>query len=972
VVYVCFRPAPDAEWQALPSALGATGLEIHALEADSTQPRGIFHNQYFSTLAGASTVTTLQLVGSRLAIPASGRLSFSKGTCGALGDYDFSGTIVKDTDDTTAPTFVPSLSFPLNGNSTPNGLRLTFSERLDEGEMDAEGNLTRKCDGNVLFVDGVGTVGATVACEDLIVLGNSALVYPGLAPGTYTMVLETGVVSDEAGNALTLLITDTASYEFDTAVGKPEVLATNPADEASADAAAKDLKVYMSAVVAVDAAGGSVVVRDCGADYVCETADGVVESFTPSDLQVSLGGKVLDVTLGDAVTDKAKYSVTVPADLLTAGGQSGPLADFTFELTLDGSGFDSLKHTLSLSSSSRSTADELFFDVQLGLGTEPGTYSVCYCSGQEDESLSSAERNGDTTYKLREDRKCDTTGAVDVAASAAAGTEEILGFSLRAHACEAKCAAGCLGSHCYCQGYTGDQGDALCLPKAECAAACDLLGAECTGINVHDDLPQCVLLTTCDSPDTAHSQQWQFFEQEAGAACTHFSDFTETAGTLAVTARVDVGVDYIVAPNQESSLEITGAGLMGHSGDLLSADRITVIDFGGTCGVSSPTASLSQPANAEKIGTWSLFWPKTYFYDEPSIDSENTAICEDTDAGRTDSTGSTRGCAGYTGAECGQFDDDDFRSTELCCVCGGGKNKAVTVHASEAPSNYYGSDDAQAQYHGFFCAGNNVQLDSREVALDGALRSLDEFSCHAKCSQPCDGDHCYCDGYMSGYDTADSNAICASENVCKFLCDQLDDCASIDMHMTLNRCYLNTKNTDTPCVYSVHDLARDSAYKVIVRQQDPNDYPTRRLQPSMLPISDQGFSWSKLLRFGPIEFKSGGTFKLCFCDSALLGGGQCNTVADYAVEVGKIHSSGVSCLLGKPELQRVACTEQYWGGLRCYRHMDAPQPAVPAVGAISREWHDAPEPEQEGADTFCMFQGEEVDCQTVSGYQSAE
>ena len=45
-------------------------------------------------------------------------------------------------------------------------------------------------------------------------------------------------------------------------------------------------------------------------------------------------------------------------------------------------------------------------------------------------------------------------------------------------------------------------------------------------------------------------------------------------------------------------------------------------------------------------------------------------------------------------------------------------------------------------------------------------------------------------------------------------------------------------------------------------------------------------------------------YKLCFCDASLVGG-KCESEADYSVEVGTIHASGVSCLIQRPELQRV-------------------------------------------------------------------
>lgn len=131
-----------------------------------------------------------------------------------------------------------------------------------------------------------------------------------------------------------------------------------------------------------------------------------------------------------------------------------------------------------------------------------------------------------------------------------------------------------------------------------------------------------------------------------------------------------------------------------------------------------------------------------------------------------------------------------------------------------------------------------------------------------------------------------------------------------------------------------------------MKRTQPNDGPDdRRLSEpndginamTALPALDIGFSWDKMLRFAPIRFTSGGTFKLCFCDSALLTAGrQCRSVEDYAVEVGTVHASGVSCLIGKRELQRADCVAQYHGGLRCYRDRSAPAPAPPALAPLGQ------------------------------------
>merc|ERR1712078_430580 len=123
-----------------------------------------------------------------------------------------------------------------------------------------------------------------------------------------------------------------------------------------------------------------------------------------------------------------------------------------------------------------------------------------------------------------------------------------------------------------------------------------------------------------------------------------------------------------------------------------------------------------------------------------------------------------------------------------------------------------------------------------------------------------------------------------------------------------------------------------------------------------LPVMDIGFSWERMLRFGPIQFASGGTFKLCFCDSALAA---CGSVKDYAVEVGTVHASGVSCLLGKPELRRASCTPQFHGGLRCYRAIEAPTPEPPAYLAQATVMAGKGEL-LEQLSTYCLYQPEEV------------
>ena len=88
---------------------------------------------------------------------------------------------------------------------------------------------------------------------------------------------------------------------------------------------------------------------------------------------------------------------------------------------------------------------------------------------------------------------------------------------------------------------------------------------------------------------------------------------------------------------------------------------------------------------------------------------------------------------------------------------------------------------------------------------------------------------------------------------------------------------------------------------------------------------DPGISWDKLLRFDQVQFTAGGEFKLCFCDPSLLAHGICSQPSDYKIEVGKVHATGLECLLTNPKMQRGTCLPQMYGGLRCY---DGPAPIV--------------------------------------------
>merc|ERR1712086_667833 len=64
------------------------------------------------------------------------------------------------------------------------------------------------------------------------------------------------------------------------------------------------------------------------------------------------------------------------------------------------------------------------------------------------------------------------------------------------------------------------------------------------------------------------------------------------------------------------------------------------------------------------------------------------ANCGDTDSGATNTWGSA--CADYTAypSLCGQYDDDDFKSHEMCCACGGGHRRPISTTCYDLKSSY--------------------------------------------------------------------------------------------------------------------------------------------------------------------------------------------------------------------------------------------------------------------------------------------
>jgi hypothetical protein len=252
----------------------------------------------------------------------------------------------------------------------------------------------------------------------------------------------------------------------------------------------------------------------------------------------------------------------------------------------------------------------------------------------------------------------------------------------------------------------------------------------------------------------------------------------------------------------------------------------------------------------------------------------------------------------------------------------------------------------------FYCAGKNI--------LPKALGETAMHLCHRKCvaNAPCVGSDCFCEGLVPELDDEASPALCLDLALCKAACAESPSCYGIDMKSNSPRCVLNYAT----CEADQRDglMRPDPTYDFHFLYELPPDTTasakTRALVGRQAPM-DPGTSSSVILRFRGLRFASGGDFKACFCDASLTDG-ACRTLSDYAVEVGRVHVSGVSCLLKLPSFRRGACVEQYHGGLRCHLD-DAPDPFVPPPNVTTSAPTPAPTPVPSQLSTYCLYGPEE-------------
>lgn len=431
------------------------------------------------------------------------------------------------------------------------------------------------------------------------------------------------------------------------------------------------------------------------------------------------------------------------------------------------------------------------------------------------------------------------------------------------HDCWTKCHDGCVGDECFCGGYDaqsmGEDSGTLCLDAAMCRAACDA-EPSCVGVQTRGDA--CRLMTSSCADATPIG--WHNFAQKLGTACTHASDFPTEVGRLQVSSRADVGVEYVVEPGAKTSVEITGTNLLtqaeGTTHRGISADRIMAIPADGRCGVSAADPLVSG-GGAEHA-------PLIYQTDAPSEEAPDM-------------------------------------------------HNPITHQTSRRLATHEYNQVDHAYVPG------NMDLVGLTALIDGVRQPLAEHQCYQKClvgrckDSGLESADCHCDGAYSGYDGPGSSALCLPAAACRGACDALDACESVEVHHSKSRCFLNSAASATG------DQAHAEEYSLHVKVTDPNEEDAthskheERPTQGLAPI-DFGFSQGNLLRFDNLHFPAG-RFKLCFCDS-MGEPAACATDADFALEVGVVHSSGLSCLLDDPHVanRRTTCAEQAHGGLRCY------------------------------------------------------
>jgi len=200
-----------------------------------------------------------------------------------------------------------------------------------------------------------------------------------------------------------------------------------------------------------------------------------------------------------------------------------------------------------------------------------------------------------------------------------------------------------------------------------------------------------------------------------------------------------------------------------------------------------------------------------------------------------------------------------------------------------------------------YAPGDVDQVKEDCDALDGCVSfEFNAATGRAFFNQHVDSAAMQCSEFLSNY-VIQQNMIAAAP-------DSLEGCKEFAPTGT------NVVFAADTCLFQHEQLTPDDDYTYFHATAASND-ATPAPRTDTAAVADPN-----ALMFTGIEFASGGTFKVCYCDSSLLPSelASCTSHRDFTIEVGTVHSSGVSCLIREPRFQRNTCVDQGDGSLRCW------------------------------------------------------
>jgi hypothetical protein len=184
-----------------------------------------------------------------------------------------------------------------------------------------------------------------------------------------------------------------------------------------------------------------------------------------------------------------------------------------------------------------------------------------------------------------------------------------------------------------------------------------------------------------------------------------------------------------------------------------------------------------------------------------------------------------------------------------------------------------------------------------------------------------------------------------------------------------SRCFLNGQrknpSDEGSCEeYIVDDkltalATMDYSFNYMQRVEDGRRLATAFLEKEDDPNARKD-SWAEILRFKGAGFPTGGQFKACFCDRNTLEEPKlCKETADYKIEIGTVHVSGVECLIADSKFQRGTCVAQSHGGLRCYTGAAPKLTSPPELAAAEVEVEKVAAEAVTTLSSYCLYGPEE-------------